>query len=60
MDKERMYDFLTDDLGKLKKNINVLIDMCSNHLHYSDTQKPIDNIDYFFSYWEQHIDKLKK
>lgn len=60
MDKERMYNFLTDDLGHLKKNISVLIDMINTtHLHYSDTQKPLENIDNFFSYWEQHINKLK-
>tara|TARA_R110002020_G_scaffold325866_1_gene541602 strand:+ start:1062 stop:1241 length:180 start_codon:yes stop_codon:yes gene_type:complete len=59
MERERLHNFLTDDLKNLKKNINVLIDMCSNHLDYSDTQKPLENIDNFFFYWEQHINKLK-
>ena len=67
MEKERMHDFLKDDLGKLKENINVLIDLCNNHLghimekEFSDDlyNNPVDNIDNFFFYWEQHIDKLK-
>jgi len=58
--KERLHNFLTDDLEDLKKNISVLVDMINTtHLHYSDTQKPLENIDNFFYYWEHHIDKLK-
>lgn len=26
----------------------------TTHLHYLDTQKPLDNIDNFLSYWKQH------
>ena len=60
MEKERLHNFLTDDLEDLKKNISVLMDMINTtHLHYSNTQKPLENIDNFFSYWEQHINKLK-
>ena len=60
MEKERLHNFLTDDLEDLKKNISVLMDMINTtHLHYSNTQKPLENIDNFFSYWGKHINKLK-
>ena len=65
MEKERLHNFLTDDLGKLKENVDILIDLCNNYLgntlekEFNDKENPIDNIDNFFSYWEQHIDKLK-
>ena len=65
MDKERLHNFLTDDLKKLKINVDILIDLCNNYLgntlekEFNDKENPIDNIDNFFSYWEQHINKLK-
>ena len=64
MEKERLFNFLKDDLEKLEKDVSVLIDMIHATqkftLDYSDTQKPLENIDNFFSYWKQHIDKLNK
>lgn len=55
----RLQNFLTDDLKKLEKNIDVLVDMISTtHLHYSDTQKPLENIDNFISYWKRHSKQL--
>jgi len=61
MEKERLLNFLTDDLKKLEKDVNVLVDMINTtHLHYSDTQKSLENIDNFFFYWRQHINKLNK
>ena len=65
MEKERLHNFLTDDLGKLKENVDILIDLCNNYLgntlekEFNDKENPIDSIDNFFSYWEQHINKLK-
>ena len=67
MEKERLHNFLKDDLGKLKENVDILIDLCNNHLghtmekEFSDDlyNNPVDKIDEFFHYWEQHIDKLK-
>ena len=61
MDKKRLFNFLKDDLGKLEKNVSVLVDMLNTtHIHYADTQKPLENIDNFFSYWKQHINDLNK
>ena len=64
MEKERLFNFLKDDLEKLEKDISVLVDMINTTqkftMDYSDTQKPLENIDNFFSYWKQHIDKLNK
>tara|TARA_R110002020_G_scaffold353461_1_gene566409 strand:+ start:325 stop:582 length:258 start_codon:yes stop_codon:yes gene_type:complete len=66
MERERMHNFLTDDLGKLKINVEILIDLCNNYLGNTlkaeleiMKENPIDKIDDFFSYWEQHINKLK-
>ena len=57
--KNRMKEFLKDDLKKLEKNIDVLVDMINTtHLHYSDTKKPLEEIEKFFSYWDNHINKL--
>ena len=51
----RLQNFLIDDLEKLEKNIDVLVDMINTtHLHYADTKKPLDDIDNFISYWKQH------
>jgi|TARA_R110000744_G_scaffold22539_1_gene57568 hypothetical protein len=51
----RLQKFLIDDLEKLEKNIDVLVDMINTtHLHYADTKKPLDNIDNFISYWKKH------
>ena len=60
MDKERLFNFLKDDLEKLEKNIKILTDMINTTpLHYLDTQKPLDDIDNFLSYWKQHINEIK-
>jgi|TARA_R100000482_G_scaffold124933_2_gene80085 hypothetical protein len=68
MDKEKLLDFLMEDLKKLKINVEILIDYVNNYLgntlekDYNDKEKenPIDEIDNFFWYWEQHIKQLKK
>tara|TARA_B100002019_G_C20977631_1_gene454217 strand:- start:154 stop:339 length:186 start_codon:yes stop_codon:yes gene_type:complete len=53
--KARLQNFLIDDLKKLEKNIDVLVDMINTtHLHCSDTKKHLDGIDSFISYWKQH------
>ena len=61
IEKERLFNFLKDDLEKLEKNVSVLVYMIdSAHIHYADTQKPLENINNFFSYWKQHINDLNK
>ena len=68
MDKEKLLDFLMEDLKKLKINVEILIDYVNNYLgntlekDYNDKEKenPIDEIDNFFWYWEQHIKQLNK
>ena len=41
--QQRMYNFLIDDLIKLKKDIK---------------ENNIEEIDIFFTYWNQHINEL--
>ena len=43
MDKERLYNFLIEDLEKLEKDIK---------------ENNIEDIDNFFSYWKQHLKGL--
>tara|TARA_R110000744_G_scaffold238505_1_gene355999 strand:- start:1156 stop:1302 length:147 start_codon:yes stop_codon:yes gene_type:complete len=43
MEKERLLNFLKEDLEKLKQDIKT---------------NNIENIDMFFSYWTQHFNKL--
>ena len=45
IEKERLFNFLKDDLGKLKQDIK---------------ENNKENIENFFSYWEQHINDLNK
>ena len=42
-DKQRMYNFLIDDLIKLKKDIK---------------ENKTEEIERFFNYWKQHINQL--
>jgi len=59
MKTETLKAFLKEDLEKLEKDVSVLVDMINTtHLHYSDTQQPLENIDTFFSYWKQHLKQL--
>ena len=66
MEKEKLHNFLKDDLGKLKENVDILIDVCNNYLGHTMEKEfesllynPVDRIDDFFHYWEQMLDKLK-
>tara|TARA_R100000781_G_scaffold54842_1_gene35803 strand:+ start:1839 stop:1982 length:144 start_codon:yes stop_codon:yes gene_type:complete len=45
MNKEALFEFLLQDLGQLKKDIE---------------EKNKDSIENFFFYWEQHIHQLNK
>tara|TARA_R100000781_G_C4022344_1_gene107610 strand:- start:508 stop:645 length:138 start_codon:yes stop_codon:yes gene_type:complete len=45
MEKERLFNFLKDDLEKLKQDIK---------------ENNIENIEMFFSYWKVHINGLNK
>jgi len=45
MDKERLFNFLIEDLEKLEQDIK------ANNK---------ENIEQFFSYWKQHINDLNK
>ena len=57
--KDKLQALLIDDLNKLEKNINVLIDMINTtNINYTDTQKPINNIENFICYWKQHNKQL--
>ena len=51
---------IDDNLADLQKRIEaqeLLVPKLEKE--FNDKENPIDNIDNFFSYWEQHIDKLK-
>ena len=45
MDKERLFNFLKDDLKKLEQDIK---------------ENNKENIENFFFYWKQHINDLNK
>jgi hypothetical protein len=45
LDKERLFNFLKDDLGKLEQDIK---------------ENNKEKIEQFFSYWKQHINDLNK
>tara|TARA_R100000781_G_C3975483_1_gene91679 strand:- start:132 stop:338 length:207 start_codon:yes stop_codon:yes gene_type:complete len=68
MNKEKLLDFLMQDLEKLKENVEIIIDYCNNYLgntiekdfNNKDKENPIDEIDNFFWYWDQHVKQLKK
>ena len=59
MKKERLHNFLTDDLKKLEHHVNEIIDNIYARGQKDNFKEDIENIDNFFSYWEQHINKLK-
>ena len=56
-EQQRLINFLEEDIIKLEKNVEILVD----YYNYNDKEKdsPIDDIDNFFSYWTRHINKLK-
>ena len=65
MKTETLKEFLKDDLIKLEKNVDILVDMINTtQLHYSDTQKPnclqiqLEEIEMFLSYWRQHAKNI--
>ena len=45
IDKEKLFNFLKDDLGKLEQDIK---------------ENNKEKIEQFFSYWKQHINDLNK
>ena len=60
MDRERLHNFLTDDLKKLEKHTEKVNTLCSQYINNSfDYHKDIEAIESFISYWKQHISKLK-
>ena len=62
MEKEKLYNFLISDLEKLKKDTQEIIQYVYNSNYDKEIggyKENIDNIDNFFSYWKQHINKLK-
>ena len=62
MEKEKLYNFLISDLEKLKEDTQEIIQYVynsNNDKEIGGYKENIDNIDNFFSYWKQHINKLK-
>ena len=58
MEKERLHNFLTDDLKKLEYHTNKIIKEIYESGGYPPLQD-IEAVEDFFFYWEQHINKLK-
>ena len=63
MEKERLLNFLKEDLEKLKKDTQEIIQYVynsNNDKEIGGYKENIENIDTFFSYWKQHINKLNE
>ena len=68
-EQQRLINFLEEDIIKLQKNVDIIIELCNNYLGnalekefmalYYGEEDPIESIDTFFSYWTKHINKLK-
>mgnify|MGYP003151853628 CR=1 FL=1 len=58
MEKETLKEFLIDDLKKLEKNVNELIDNVYASGKENKFIDDIENIDNFFSYWNHHLPAL--
>ena len=64
-EQQRLINFLEEDIIKLQKDVDIIIDLCNNYLgntlerEFNGKEDPIENIDTFFSYWTRHINKLK-
>ena len=54
-ENERLHNFLTDDLKKLEKNVNELIENVYASGKENKFADDIENIDNFFSYWGHHL-----
>ena len=60
MGKERLYNFLTDDLKKLEYHTNEIIENIYTRGQEDNFKENIEVIENFFSYWKRHINKLNK
>ena len=60
MEKERLYNFLIEDLEKLEKNVNELIENVYAGGKEEQFDDDIEEINNFFYYWKQHINDLNK
>ena len=60
MDKERLFNFLIEDLEKVEHHIQELIENVIARGQRENFKEDIDKIEMFFSYWEQHINDLNK
>ena len=60
MDKKRLFNFLIEDLEKLEKNVNELIENVYAGGKEEQFDDDIEEINNFFYYWKQHINDLNK
>ena len=64
-EQQRLINFLEEDIIKLQKDVDIIIELCNNYLgntlerEFNGKEDPIENIDCFFAYWTRHINKLK-
>tara|TARA_R100000231_G_C5288571_1_gene153900 strand:+ start:105 stop:284 length:180 start_codon:yes stop_codon:yes gene_type:complete len=59
MEKEKLHNFLTNDLKKLEYHTNEIIENIYARGQKDDFKEDIEVIENFFSYWKHHINKLK-
>ena len=60
MEQKRLYNFLVDDLKKVEYHIAKLIEYTYDTPIHEEYKEDIEEIEKFFSYWTQHINKLNK
>ena len=58
-EQERLHNFLKDDLKKLENHTNEIIGNIYARGQKDNFKEDIEVIENFFSYWRQHINKLK-
>jgi hypothetical protein len=59
MKKQRLHNFLTDDLKKLEYHTSEIIENIYASGQKDNFKEDIEVIENFFSYWKQHINKIK-
>jgi len=52
--KQRLQEFLIDDLNKVEHHVNEIIDNIYARGQQKEFAKDIEQIEMFFSYWKQH------
>ena len=57
--KQRLQEFLIDDLNKVEHHVNEIIDNIYARGQQKEFAKDIEEIEMFFSYWKRHAQIIK-